>query len=121
MTVPGKHIKTITFPTFDQLNEALHAADVLALGFHADNRWVVDDGTTTMLYRLDLVDDAPHPEPQPELPALVVSIRDAADQLGVSEKTVRRLISNGELPARKVGSQYRILTKTLETFKQSRD
>lgn len=42
----------------------------------------------------------------PERPLL--SIRDVAARLSVSEKTVRRLIASGELPALKVGGRLRV-------------
>lgn len=36
------------------------------------------------------------------------SIKEVAGILGISEKTVRRLIKRGELPARRVGGVWRI-------------
>jgi excisionase family DNA binding protein len=44
-----------------------------------------------------------------------VSIRDAATIAGVTEKTIRRWIKSGRLPAVKLGGQYRITIAALET------
>jgi excisionase family DNA binding protein len=44
-----------------------------------------------------------------------VSIRDAAAIAGVTEKTIRRWIKSGRLPAMKLGGQYRITIAALET------
>jgi excisionase family DNA binding protein len=38
----------------------------------------------------------------------LVPVREVADRFAVSEKTVRRLIERGELPALKVGGQVRV-------------
>ena len=40
--------------------------------------------------------------------------------LQVSEKTVRRWIASGELPAAKLGSQWRIRPRDLEDFVRDR-
>lgn len=37
--------------------------------------------------------------------AEVISIAEAADRLSVGPKTVRRMISRGELPARRIGKR----------------
>lgn len=41
----------------------------------------------------------------------LLSVADVAEYLGISKTTVRRLIANGELPARKIGQQIRIAPK----------
>ncbi len=52
----------------------------------------------------DMTDGTPNaPDTEPLLTA-----QEAADLLGVSERTVRRRINAGELPAAKVAGQYRI-------------
>lgn len=45
-----------------------------------------------------------------------LSIKDAADYLGVDYKTVYRLVRSGELPAGKIGGVYRIRQIDLEQF-----
>lgn len=49
-----------------------------------------------------------------------LTILDLADQLQVSDKTVRRWIKSGELVAHKLGDQYRISEADLELFLRSR-
>ena len=44
------------------------------------------------------------------------SIAKVANQLDVSQKTVRRLIDNGQLPACRVGRQLRITEADLAAF-----
>ena len=55
---------------------------------------------------------------QPTTPTLepLLSIKRTADHCDVSEKTVRRWIDNGELPAAKLGGQWRIRPRDLEMF-----
>jgi excisionase family DNA binding protein len=48
------------------------------------------------------------------------SLEEVAEQLGVSERTVRRWIKSGVLPAYKPGREYRIRAGELEEFLQSR-
>ena len=48
------------------------------------------------------------------------SLEEVAERLGVSERTVRRWIKSGELPAYKPGREYRIRDGELEEFLQSR-
>lgn len=45
-----------------------------------------------------------------------VSIREAADYLGVEYKTVYRLVKSGEIPAGKIGGVYRIKKEDLEGY-----
>jgi excisionase family DNA binding protein len=49
-----------------------------------------------------------------------LSISQIAKQLGVSWFTVRRWIENDELPALKLGNQYRVSKKDYEKFLQQR-
>ena len=44
------------------------------------------------------------------------SIAEVADLLGVSDKTVQRLISRGELPRHRIGAQVRISDHDLRAF-----
>lgn len=44
----------------------------------------------------------------------LLSVNEAAEQLGVSHMTVRRLIENGSLRASKIGGQIRIRPDDLE-------
>jgi len=46
----------------------------------------------------------------------LLTIKETALALKVSEKTVRRWIETGELAAAKLGSQWRICLKDLEMF-----
>lgn len=46
----------------------------------------------------------------------LLSIQRAAAHLAVSTRTVRRLITSGELPAFKLGSQWRIHPRDLDDF-----
>jgi excisionase family DNA binding protein len=46
----------------------------------------------------------------------LLSVRAVASKLSVSEKTVRRLIESGQLPAVRVGGQVRIDPAELEAF-----
>jgi excisionase family DNA binding protein len=46
----------------------------------------------------------------------LLNVASAAKQLSVSEKTVRRLISAGRLPAVKVGAQMRIDQAELDAY-----
>jgi excisionase family DNA binding protein len=46
----------------------------------------------------------------------LLKIEDAAQQLQVSKSSVRRLISNGELPAVKIGKSVRIRSDDWDQF-----
>jgi len=46
----------------------------------------------------------------------VMSVRDAADYLGLSRNTVYRLVRSGEIPAKKFGNQWRISKAVLDEF-----
>jgi excisionase family DNA binding protein len=48
------------------------------------------------------------------------NLEDVAERLQVSERTVRRWIKLGELPAYKPGREYRIRPGDLEEFLQAR-
>ncbi len=45
----------------------------------------------------------------------LLSIKEAADRLGVSETTVRRMIAEFQLPARKIRGIWRIAPSDLES------
>jgi excisionase family DNA binding protein len=48
--------------------------------------------------------------------AAYLSAREAADELGISERTIRRRILNGQLPAERNGRAFRIARATLTDF-----
>lgn len=61
-----------------------------------------------------------------EVPSIerAVSIKDVAERLGVSTKTIRRMIEaeDNPLPAFKVGGQYRLLWSEVEShFRTKKD
>lgn len=47
------------------------------------------------------------------------TIYEVADMMKLHHKTIRRMISNGDLPASKVGRQWRIKKADLERFTES--
>ncbi|RWP11835.1 MAG: DNA-binding protein [Mesorhizobium sp.] len=49
-----------------------------------------------------------------------LTIPDVADLLQLSEKTIRRLIATDQLPAHRLGRQWRISPGDLESFMSSR-
>ncbi len=51
----------------------------------------------------------------------VMTTDDVVDYLKVSRKTLLKLVRNGEIPARKVGKNYRYLRKELEKYLLSND
>ena len=53
---------------------------------------------------------------EPNTSARGLSLRDAADLAGVSERTMRRLAIAGKVPAFRIGGQYRVLTDFIETL-----
>jgi excisionase family DNA binding protein len=53
-------------------------------------------------------------------PARMISIRQAAQFFGVSEKTVSRWIASGALHAHKRGRQWRIAPEEIERFLATR-
>lgn len=57
------------------------------------------------------------PVPAPER---LMTIPDAAEFLRVSTKTIRRWISSGDLPAAKLGLQWRIRPQDLQRFVRDR-
>lgn len=57
------------------------------------------------------------PLPAPER---LLTIPEAAELLRVSEKTIRRWISRADLPAAKLGMQWRIRPRDLEHFVRDR-
>ncbi|MFC9552719.1 helix-turn-helix domain-containing protein [Rhodococcus sp. NPDC056960] len=52
--------------------------------------------------------------------ATMLTTQQAADLLGVSRPTVRRLIDVGELPAGKVGTRHRLLLRDVIEYQQQR-
>lgn len=48
------------------------------------------------------------------------SLEEVAERLQVSERTVRRWIKSGELPAYKPGREYRIIPSDLDAFLEAR-
>jgi len=50
----------------------------------------------------------------------MLDIVDVAETCRVSEKTVRRWIQAGDLPAAKLGNQWRILPRDLQDFIRDR-
>ncbi len=50
-----------------------------------------------------------------------VSAREAADALGVSERTIRRAIERGEIAAFKEGRSFRITRSVLDEYRMARD
>lgn len=53
-------------------------------------------------------------------PERLMTIPDAAEYVRVSTKTIRRWISEGELPAAKLGFQWRIRPQDLTRFVRDR-
>ncbi len=51
----------------------------------------------------------------------VMTTDDVVNYLKVSRKTLLKLVRNGEIPARKVGKNYRYLRKELEKYLLSDD
>jgi excisionase family DNA binding protein len=47
---------------------------------------------------------------------LAISVRDAADRLGISYRSVQKYVAAEVLPARKVGRRTLILVRDLELF-----
>jgi excisionase family DNA binding protein len=59
---------------------------------------------------------SPPPAAVPDLPRLAYSVREAADLLGVSEKSIRRLIDRGLLKASRALRHLLIPRKEIERF-----
>ena len=56
-------------------------------------------------------------ESEPSTPiSTLLTIADVADHLRVNAKTVRRWVATGELPAYKVGRQWRVAEEDLWAF-----
>lgn len=45
-----------------------------------------------------------------------LTIADVAEKLNVSERTIRNLCNDGEIPHFKIGTQYRIKSEDLENY-----
>lgn len=52
---------------------------------------------------------------------LVLRTKDVADVLGVHINTVKKLITDGKIPARKVGRAYRVTKEDLKQYVESED
>jgi putative molybdopterin biosynthesis protein len=50
------------------------------------------------------------------MPAIMLSVQETAERLGVSEQTVMRMIAAGTLPAYRIGRRWRIDQTDLETY-----
>ena len=48
----------------------------------------------------------------------LISKQDAADMLGVSVKTVERMIADGDLPMYKIRGQCRLMTSDIKTYRR---
>ncbi len=62
----------------------------------------------------------PKPPPPDETAGPLLTIAEVADRLRVNEKTVRRWIDTQELPAFKLGRQWRISEQGLRRFLRMR-
>ena len=56
------------------------------------------------------------PAPTPRSGPRLLSVIDVADRLGLSVKTVRRMITRGDLPAHRIGNLLRVSEQALETL-----
>jgi len=59
---------------------------------------------------------AAHPKPEPRSTAALLTVQAIACRLGVSPKTVRRMIARGDLPVHYIGRLLRITESDLQTF-----
>jgi excisionase family DNA binding protein len=59
-------------------------------------------------------------EPQPFVPGGLLTVSEVAATMRVSNMTVYRLIKGGELPAVRVGKNYRIRESDVERFLEER-
>ncbi len=62
----------------------------------------------------------PKPPPPDETAGPLLTIAEVADRLRVNQKTIRRWIDSRELPAFKLGRQWRISEQGLRRFLQMR-
>jgi excisionase family DNA binding protein len=51
----------------------------------------------------------------------IYTVEQVAEKLQIAVRTVYKLIKSGQLPASKVGSQYRISEEQLERFMKSQE
>lgn len=49
-------------------------------------------------------------------PEVYLTVRQVAEKLQLSEKTIRRLISKGNLPGKQIGRAYRVPKSELDAF-----
>lgn len=55
-------------------------------------------------------------EPKRPTPAHLLTIRDVADRLQVSGRTIHRLVANGELKVIRIGRAVRVSEEALKAF-----
>lgn len=81
--------------------------DVITL---ANRRWAVVKAEDLRMELLRLNEAAPE-EPKSEelIPGNVIDVKQAAEELAVSEKTVRGYLNTGQLKGHKAGTTWRIL------------
>ena len=87
----------------------LISGDVVTLG---NARWAVISADGGRMELLRLNEDAPPPqEPKPAErgPGNVLTVEQAAQELGVHPKTLREYLATGQVKGRKVGAKWRIL------------
>ena len=87
----------------------LKSGDVVTLG---NARWAVISADGGRMELLRLNEAAPPPqEPQPaeKGPGNVLTVEQAAQELGVHPKTLREYLATGQLKGQKVGTKWRIL------------
>ena len=81
--------------------------DVVTLG---NARWAVVSAEGARMELLRLNEAAPEPAPEPaQRPDNVLTVEQAAEELGMHPKTVREYLATGQLAGRKVGTKWRIL------------
>lgn len=122
----------LSFASFDgtvvgmakQLEDRQAATDALAALRRRPRRFTLADGTTVRLPKvavdglIEMLDAVAHGEDARVVRTpREVTTQQAASVLNVSRPTVVRLIDEGELPARKVGSHRRILLTDLLAFR----
>ncbi|MEK6604476.1 MAG: helix-turn-helix domain-containing protein [Nitrospirota bacterium] len=57
-------------------------------------------------------------KPQKSLPSILMTVKDVATYLSVTERTVYRLVKDHRLPAYKVGGQWRFKADMIESWMQ---
>ena len=80
--------------------------DVVTL---ANGRWAVVEAEGRSVRLLRLNEAAPEPEPEAPRIGNVLDVQQAAEELGMSPKTIREYLKTGQLKGRKAGTAWRIL------------